>query len=548
MTTSRSQMISGMLGFSVGTIPFTYLGCPIFKGKPKGVFFQSITDRIKVKLATWKGTMLSIMGRVQVVKSIIHGMLVYSFHIYMRLRRLLHQLDSWIKNFIWSGDIFTHKICTVSWKIMCRPWAAGGLDLKPTRLINESLILQLAWCFSSKNSQWSGMLRKRFFKNGVPLQHYFKSLVWCVMTEHMGTIAANSLWIVGTGENIHFWTDNWLGNWLVDMLHVAPNIHSHLLSLVADVIVDGGWNISTNILDALGVAERLKSIVLPTTILQVSLIWFHSSNGKLSAKQAFAFLRPVDFDIPFTLIWKPCIPPSHSFILWLIMHAKMPTDENLRLRSCIIVSVCSFCLRTDESSDHLFLRCTFAWALWHWLGGLLNVVFDVTSFQSIYQAVLRHCSSQARDVFVAAVVHTLHHIRLSRNSLRFSMSTVTVHAAQTRIHAYISLSGNISGEKCIASDVKLLDAFSVSLHNRRIRDIMLVCWKAPSSPWLKVNTNGSVIGILTACGAWFCDYIGTFLCTFSCNIGISTIFNAEIHGLILALEYASRNGWRHVWL
>jgi len=42
-----------------------------------------ITDRIKTKLSTWKGTSLSIMGRVQLVKSIIHGMLVYSFHVYL---------------------------------------------------------------------------------------------------------------------------------------------------------------------------------------------------------------------------------------------------------------------------------------------------------------------------------------------------------------------------------------------------------------------------------------------------------------------------------
>jgi len=43
-----------------------------------------IADRIKTKLATWKGFLLSIMGRVQLVKSIVHGMLVYldkKFHL-----------------------------------------------------------------------------------------------------------------------------------------------------------------------------------------------------------------------------------------------------------------------------------------------------------------------------------------------------------------------------------------------------------------------------------------------------------------------------------
>jgi len=185
MTSSRSQMLVGMLGFSAGNIPFSCLGCPIFKGKPKGIFFQSIVDKIKVKFATWKGTLLSIMGRVQLVKSVIHGMLVYSFHIYMWTS------NNWIKIFIWSGDIYTRKICTVSWKVTCRSWAAGGLDLKPTRIINESLILHLAWKFSTGDSQWARLLRQRFVKHATPLQCYFQSSVWGGIKEHLDTISAN---------------------------------------------------------------------------------------------------------------------------------------------------------------------------------------------------------------------------------------------------------------------------------------------------------------------------------------------------------------------
>jgi len=83
MTGTRANTISNMLGFSVGTVPFQYLGCTIFQGKPKVIHFRMIADKIKNKLATWKGRIISIMGRVQLVKSIIHGMLVYSFHVYL---------------------------------------------------------------------------------------------------------------------------------------------------------------------------------------------------------------------------------------------------------------------------------------------------------------------------------------------------------------------------------------------------------------------------------------------------------------------------------
>jgi len=178
----------------------------------------------------------------------------------------------------------------------------------------------------------------------------------------------------------------------------------------------------------------------------------------------------------------------------------------------------------------------------------LNIMFQLALFQSLLNSIPPNCSSQARDIYLAAVVHTLHHIWLSRNSLRFTMLTPSLRSVQVCIHADISLSGNIYGGKCIASDAKLLDAFSVSLHNRRFRDILFVSWKAPSAPWIKVNTDGSVIGTHAACGGLFRDHLGTLLGAFACNIRLSTVFNAEVHASLLALEYAAQHGWRHVWL
>jgi hypothetical protein len=74
ISNSRLLSITNLLGFGSGSIPFNYLGCPIFVGKPKTIHFKAITDKIKMKMASWKGVLLSIMGRVQLVRSIIHGM------------------------------------------------------------------------------------------------------------------------------------------------------------------------------------------------------------------------------------------------------------------------------------------------------------------------------------------------------------------------------------------------------------------------------------------------------------------------------------------
>lgn len=74
--------IHGLLGITVGTLPFTYLGVPIFQGLPKSEFFLPIADRVKCKLSTWKGMQLSQTGRLQLIESVIQSLLVYSFQIY----------------------------------------------------------------------------------------------------------------------------------------------------------------------------------------------------------------------------------------------------------------------------------------------------------------------------------------------------------------------------------------------------------------------------------------------------------------------------------
>lgn len=40
------------------------------------------------------------------------------------------------------------------------------------------------------------------------------------------------------------------------------------------------------------------------------------------------------------LIWDPYIPPSRSFLFWRLLHNRVATDENLKARGCIVVSVC----------------------------------------------------------------------------------------------------------------------------------------------------------------------------------------------------------------
>lgn len=43
----------------------------IFKGRPKAIYFQLVVDKIKKKFAAWKVSMLSIAGRIQLLRYVI---------------------------------------------------------------------------------------------------------------------------------------------------------------------------------------------------------------------------------------------------------------------------------------------------------------------------------------------------------------------------------------------------------------------------------------------------------------------------------------------
>lgn len=79
-------------------------------GSPRRVHLQRLADRVKSKLVGWKGKLLSMAGRVQLVHSVFQAMLLHSFAVYKWPVSLLNSLMTHARNFIWSGDLDSRKL------------------------------------------------------------------------------------------------------------------------------------------------------------------------------------------------------------------------------------------------------------------------------------------------------------------------------------------------------------------------------------------------------------------------------------------------------
>jgi len=53
-------------------------------------------------------------------------MLTHTISIYSWPVSLLREMEKWIKNFIWSGDVQKRKLVTVAWKKVCVSYEDGG--------------------------------------------------------------------------------------------------------------------------------------------------------------------------------------------------------------------------------------------------------------------------------------------------------------------------------------------------------------------------------------------------------------------------------------
>ena len=144
-------------------------------------------------------------------------------------------------------------------------------------------------------------------------------------------------------------------------------------------------------------------------------IWSLESKGLYSVKSMYKMINWGGMvSIWRDYIWKIKVPPNIHVFLWLIVHNKSLTRDNLAKRQHVEDLTCVFCCE-PESLQHLFFYCVVARQVWLVIANCTKMPVP-NSFESLLPFWKKKKSFDAVNLISAA---TLWSLWLFRNEIVF---------------------------------------------------------------------------------------------------------------------------------
>ncbi|PRQ38043.1 putative ribonuclease H-like domain, reverse transcriptase zinc-binding domain-containing protein [Rosa chinensis] len=402
----------------------------------------------------------------------------------------------------------------------------------------------------------ASFLQARFLRSGLrPCSYYKKTSVWTGLKKLWPSILSNVRWIIGDGESVSFWKDNWLGIPLNTMYAIEPELAPFLQDQVSKFIFDKQWVLpplfSSTFPD---VANQILGIEFPMEAMSDTAIWSSTASGSLNAKEAYASLAPPGAVVNWgTLIWHKAIQPRKSLVAWQAFQGRFQTDNFLQKIGVHLCSQCSLCLKSSESSVHLFMECTVMQKVWVWLFALFcfpprQVIHLADLFAS---DLLNSLSAASKLLWRMAVCNLLWLTWTERNSLRNSCRTFCIGRFSQRFLLCLKDSAQLvfKAYPHSVSTIPIFNLLGLSPLLCRAPSFKPVTWQPSPDHWLKVNTDGTFRGSnMAGFGGIFRDAEGNFVGAFAARAEVPSAIDAEILAVIEAIQVAWVRRWTHIWL
>ncbi|GJZ25898.1 RNA-directed DNA polymerase, eukaryota, reverse transcriptase zinc-binding domain protein [Tanacetum coccineum] len=361
LSNEEVSIMATSTGCAPGSLPFTYLGLPIGSNMNLISNWQPLIDRFQSRLSSWKANMLSIGGRLTLIKAVLGSLGIYYLSIFKAPELILKALERYRATFFWGGSHDNKKIAWIKWSNVLSSFDKGGLNIGSLKAFNLALLQKWRWrMHSCPNAFWVKIIKALHGKEGgFDVQGCNFNSTWSRIIGSsnylysIGIIPFNSLCFrIWPRTNIGVRNKAYLRDLLTEISLIDINVDE-------DSCV---WSIAKD--DIFTVAETRRIIdymLLPSLIPPTS--------------------------------WYKVLPRKVNIFLWRLYLDRLPHRLNLSSYGLDIQSIsCPMCNGNVESSSHILFECDIASEVWRMVRNWCDI--PLPSFSSHDQMRSWLCSWQ----------------------------------------------------------------------------------------------------------------------------------------------------------
>ncbi|XP_060195138.1 uncharacterized protein LOC132624361 [Lycium barbarum] len=480
--------------------PFTYLGVPIYYGRRMIAHYKEITDKIFNRLNSWTGKLLSIGGKVTLIKHVLQSMPIHLLSACDPPKGVLAQIHKMFAKFFWSNSVGNSSKNWVSWTTLCHPQDEGGMGFKSLQDVSKALFSKLWWNFRTKQSLWRMYMSNKYLKkdHSVTVQWKRGTYMWKKVLQCRDLIEQEIWWQVKQG-NSYFWLDNWTGMGALYQNMPPDFIFDRTVVLVQEMMLEEEWD-EGRLMEILpgNIVEHIIQNIKPPNPdgVQDKPFWKLHTRGKFTMGTTFNLLRRrMDTNELYKRIWIKGLPVKISLFLWRLWKAKIPLDEIVKKWGFQFHSRCFYCDEPkEETITHLFLKSPVAQYTWNifcrpmglniqnlQLSQVINLWWDAPVNQHV------------KYIFQEVPAIIVWELWKRRNAIRHGGKMSKVKLVYRIMHSIIMFMRVRRGNFKYAAYRWSTLVQSLQNYSPRTK-VIHVKWEPPELGWVKCNTDGASRG------------------------------------------------------
>ncbi|KAE8709396.1 hypothetical protein F3Y22_tig00110332pilonHSYRG01437 [Hibiscus syriacus] len=301
---------ASMIGCSVGSFPSEYLGLPLGPHRNSNILWDPVVQSFYKRLAGWKGSSLSLAGRLVLIKSVLCSLPIYFLSMF-KVPASVYKTLILSCQFLWGGGDGRKRIHWVSWSDVCKPKIEGGLGVPNLKVVNRALMEKWAWRFAiEREAVWRELLCIKYKLDPSLMQFDSK-------------VSPKLSWM---------WRDMVRNHYNADSLGCSIRVNKEgRLSQLGSSVQGVGF----------GTFREWEGVYTVKSCVNLSY------SGSPDSEEAKFWKSNV---------WRGLLPPRVETFLWQVILKKLAVKTALVKRGVqgINDTLCSFCNLEEESSSHLF--------------------------------------------------------------------------------------------------------------------------------------------------------------------------------------------------